>query len=487
MSDLIGGSIILAVDVVAGLVAVTLATRAAGWLGVGGFIGTIVGAIAGATVEIPRLFVAVWLSNLIVPPVDAGSYVATLTNLRLFNIPIIVGLAMISAGGATAVRRAEGIGPETEAAAEPAAPAGPVDLTGATAVSAGVNHALASLGDGTIVAWGNPDNDRLGDGVKRSYMDGVGPVRTAFSGASAVAAGENFSCAIRAGGVACWGKNDRGQLGDGSGRNSDVPVNRVSNLTDVTAIAAGNQHACALTAGGTVYCWGLNNHGQLGNGTTRDAREPVAVAGVSDVAAISAGREHTCAVTRAGSVYCWGRNKYGELGTGNTTDSAVPVRVAGIDDAVALDAGADHTVAARADGSVMAWGRNFYHQLGDGTNEQRATPVAIDGLSDATAVAAGHAFSCALRRDGTVVCWGGGAAAMIGRGGIRRTGGVGVATVPGLEPATSITAGDDFACAVLTDGRVMCWGANVTYGLGDGSTRDRNAPVTVIAPALRDC
>ena len=173
-------------------------------------------------------------------------------------------------------------------------------------------------------------------------------------------------------------------------------------------IAAGKSHTCAVTAARGIRCWGNNEHGQLGDGTTAGSKVPVDVRGLEGVTALTAGWGHTCALTSAGAVWCWGYNKYGELGDGGTQDSSVPLAVSGLDRGVAaIEAGDDHTCAVMKTGAVMCWGYNEYGQLGDGTQISRAQPVAAGGLeSGIRSIAAGWGHTCALTEGGGVKCWG---------------------------------------------------------------------------------
>ncbi len=221
-----------------------------------------------------------------------------------------------------------------------------------------------------------------------------------------VAAGGDHTVALKSDNtVWAWGCNDDGQLGDGTTTSRLTPA-QVSGLTGVTAIAAGKDHTVALKSDGTVWAWGHNNDGELGDGTTTSRSTPVQVSGVTGVTAISVGYGHTVALKSDGTVWAWGYNYNGQLGDGTTTCKLTPAQVSGLTEIAAIAAGGDHTVALKSDGTVWAWGYNDYGELGDGATASRSTPVQVDGLTGVTAIAAGSYHTVALKSDGTVCSWG---------------------------------------------------------------------------------
>jgi alpha-tubulin suppressor-like RCC1 family protein len=242
---------------------------------------------------------------------------------------------------------------------------------------------------------------------------------------SMIAAGYDHACAVAADGSAwCWGTNTSGQLGDSTATDRSTAAPVVGLPTRVAAIAAGHGATCALQTDGALWCWGLNDAGELGDGTAETRTTPVPVFGMSSsVTGVSLGNAHGCAVKTDGSVWCWGLNSTGQLGDGTAGSSYVPVRAKMTVRAKAVAAGSQHTCALGEDGTVWCWGRNVYGGLGYATASCDAgpctssTPVRVSDLpSDAIAITASYLSTCALERDGTVWCWGGDDAGQLGDG-----------------------------------------------------------------------
>jgi alpha-tubulin suppressor-like RCC1 family protein len=354
--------------------------------------------------------------------------------------------------------------------------------SGTGALTAGTDHSCALSVRGGVKCWGRNLDGQLGDGTTLERHTPV-DVSGLSSGVVAISAGSHHTCALTyAGAVKCWGYNYFGQIGDGSRGVRHTPVDVRGLSTGVVAISAGQTHTCALTNTGAVKCWGYNDFGQLGDGTTAWRDAPVDVSGLSSgVVAISAGVAHTCALTRAGAVKCWGHNGMGQLGDGTQIVTRLtPVSVSGLSSGVVdISAGMIHTCALTLAGAVKCWGDNGHGELGDGTTTNRRAPVSVLGLSSGVfAIAAGY-HTCALTNAGGVKCWGYNYAGALGDGTrISRPAPVDVSGIS--SGAVSIAASDyGFSCAQIVNGAVKCWGANRYGQLGDGSTRTRLTPVTI--------
>jgi alpha-tubulin suppressor-like RCC1 family protein len=307
-----------------------------------------------------------------------------------------------------------------------------------------------------------------------------------------VASGNDHVCAIRGTGtVWCWGYNVWGQLGDGTTATRLV-LGQVRGITNAVEVAASGGTSFARLADGTVVGWGLHfGAGELGDGSMTPTRPtPVAVVGLRDIVDISGGWAHTCAVGRDGRVWCWGYNAYAQLGDGSTANRVAPGLVAGITNAVEVSAGYLHSCARLRTGEVVCWGYNVHGMLGDGTTMTRSTPVAVPGINTAVEVTCGTAHTCARLADGTVRCWGYNAYGQLGDG--TATTRLVPGVVVGLSNAVELTTGIDVwrpdgsgsaldrTCARLADRTVRCWGYNGYGGIGDGSTTGRLVPTPVL-------
>ncbi|MBS4008594.1 MAG: Ig-like domain-containing protein [Clostridium sp.] len=292
-----------------------------------------------------------------------------------------------------------------------------------------------------------------------------------------ISGGASHSLALRGDGtVWAWGWNEQGQLGDRTTISRFAPA-RVFGLSSIASVSAGGIHSLALRIDGTVWAWGDNSVGQLGDGSTTRRLEPVQVSGPANIIAVAAGHHHSLALRNDGTVWAWGNNFSGQLGDGSTTRRLEPVQVSGLTNIIAVAAGYHHSLALRNDGVVLAWGNNSSGQLGDGSTAQRNTPVEVSGLGNAKFITAGKSHSLALRSDDTVSAWGNNSSGQLGDGTTARR--LEPIQVSSLTNITTISAGWHHSLALRNDGTVWTWGWNGNGQLGDGTRSNRHTPVQV--------
>ena len=306
-----------------------------------------------------------------------------------------------------------------------------------------------------------------------------GEVKLRIAKTISVDAGKVHTCTVLSdGAVKCWGRNNDGQLGDGTNADKFNPISVPGITNAISVTASGGNHTCAVLSDGTIKCWGSDYYGELGNGASRVYKNsPVSVSGINNAFSIATGNGFTCAVLSDHTIKCWGRNVNGELGDGSFINKSRPVLVSGINDAVSVSAGIAHACALLSGGTIKCWGYNGFGQIGDGTNINRGTPVLVPGMNNVLSVSAGGHHTCAILANGTGKCWGNGGDGQLGDG--FRSSKNSPVSVSGINNAVSISAGIYYTCTVLSDGAVKCWGRNNDGQLGDGTNEMRPLPVSV--------
>ena len=353
-------------------------------------------------------------------------------------------------------------------------------------VDLGFDHSCALMSDQTVRCWGSSEFGQLGDGSSSTFK--ITPVTvTGITNAISITSGKNSSCAaLETGEVACWGKNNFGQLGNGTTEDSAVPV-MDRDIENAIQVASGESHSCALMETSEVYCWGRNHTAQLGNNSTTLSRTPVQVntssGTLQDQTGIVAGDNHTCSYNTS-EMYCWGGNFEGQLGNGNTNNQLVATQIEWDGDNLrGLSAGTNHTCAQTNAGNVFCWGNNAFGQLGTESEEIRTLiPARLFGLHGVKSLSASANSTCISDNAGLSKCWGDNTFGQLGDGTTeQRDAPIEVATE---KISIAVSTGGNHTCALLNNRGIICWGYNNNGQLGDGTTggegttrKERHTPV----------
>jgi alpha-tubulin suppressor-like RCC1 family protein len=349
-------------------------------------------------------------------------------------------------------------------------------------LSAGKYHACYVDRNGGVNCRGYNASGQLGRGPEETSLN-ILPLGTVYgldSGVQAVASGGYHTCVLMAAGtVKCWGSGQFGQLGNGvSNATQNQPVDVVELGGKVVDITAGEYHTCALLSDGRVQCWGLNGAGQLGNGISQEflgRNKPVDVTGLpSPAVGIAAGSAHTCARLMDSSLWCWGNDEYGQLGDGSIVKSIsvkgkpTPVKVTGLDAVTLVSAGSRHTCAMN-DKVVYCWGDNSFGQLGNGSVESSPVPQKVTGLYNGVyTLASGERHTCALSPNQSetikgIQCWGDNAYSQMGNSFKGKLSSEPVDITGYTGEKALISAGYEYTCVVSKDDQAYCWGLT-SYG-----------------------
>ncbi len=296
--------------------------------------------------------------------------------------------------------------------------------------------------------------------------------RVRLAGMPDVTAGGEHSCGIRENGTLwCWGRNNYGQIGNGA-TGDNAPPTQVGAETDWVDVTGGGASTCAIRANRSLRCWGLNHRGQIGDGTRKVRAVPTRVRGTNTWRSVSMGFFHTCAVRTNDTLWCWGDNSAGQLGQGGTKQSLKRHKVAGR--WATVSAGGWTTCATKVNGSLWCWGRNLFGQLGTGSYADRHQPARVGSGNGWKQVSVSWTHSCGRNGNGVVRCWGRNTQGQLGTGNTlasptpRR--------VVGDRRATSIGVAEGTSCLVDQAGALWCWGDN-RYGQTGGGRDTALTPV----------
>ncbi len=339
-------------------------------------------------------------------------------------------------------------------------------------IGIGFGHTCALDRAGRAYCWGVNWHGELGTGVRRRLTRYLAPVAVIGNHKfTELAVGGLHTCAVSdTGGTFCWGDNLQGQLGNGTSGSSEFLARPtpISDDPEFGELAAGNGFSCGLTHQGQAHCWGANDSGQLGIGSSsgmQDNRsQPVPVQAEVVFSEVAAGGWHACGLTDAGVAYCWGGNNSGQVGRDHSRSEPSPGKVPTSIVFASLAAGGYHTCGLTADGTAYCWGDNMSGQLGDGTENNSHEPVQVSGGLKFTDLSLGSSHTCGISLSGDGYCWGSNWRGELGTGDLARK----ITPVPiSGEVAFSITrAGSgSHTCALTPEGAAYCWGMG---NLGSG-------------------
>ncbi len=290
--------------------------------------------------------------------------------------------------------------------------------------------------------------------------------------------GDEHSLGVRAdGSLWTWGFNNAGQLGDGTVTSRRVPT-KIGTDKTWAKVSGGTQYSLAIKTDGSLWAWGLNNFGQLGDGTNTNKSTPVQVGTDKNWVAISAGAMHSLAIKSDGTLWSWGYNADGELGDGTNTDRNFPAQVGSSSNWATIAGGMNHSLAVASDGSLWGWGQNFDGEIGDGTRQGKKAPVRVGTDNNWSRVAAGDFHSLGVKSDGTLWAWGSNS-----NGQLAQPTSIADRVVPTQVGTANtwkaVSAGSTHSIATTSTGELWGWGANNFFQLGDGTNTQKNVPVQV--------
>jgi gliding motility-associated-like protein len=337
-------------------------------------------------------------------------------------------------------------------------------------------HSFALKSDGTLWGSGLNDDGELGDGTSNNTRTSFVRIGTDTKWIQ-VAGGEMHSLGLKSDGTLwAWGRNDYGQIGDGTTTQKNSPL-QIGSDNNWVSILAGWTHTLGLKSNGTLWVWGENNWGQLGDSTNTDRHSPVQMGTDKRFISIAGGKDHSACLKANGTIWAWGGNSNGQCGDGTTTDRYSPVQIGTDTKWVSIVANSWRTFGLKADGTLWAWGNNVWGSLGVGGGAQKNTPTQVGTDNKWVCTAPGGGHTLGLKSDGTLWAWGNNAQGQLGDGtGLPKSTPVQVGSD---NSWVSIAAGSLQSLGLKADGTLWAWGDNLWGELGDGTNTNRNAPIQI--------
>lgn len=354
-------------------------------------------------------------------------------------------------------------------------------------VSAGVAHSAGIRTGGTLWTWGRNNLSQIGDGSAVAMRTTPTQIGTDTNWQT-ISCGGSHTLALKTNGTLwAWGFNSSGQLGNGNNTNSNIPV-QVGTDTDWAVISAGDEFSLALKTNGSLWAWGRNDNNQLGDGTTVSKNSPIQIGNQTNWESISAGANHSLAIKTNGNLYGWGVNSLGQLGNGTTVNESVPVKIGNDNDWNKVAAGTIHSVAFKDDFSFWVWGGNNEGQLGvgtSGTGTNLTSPFNIISLNGCNTISKGSQNTILKKSDGTVWIWGANAVGQLGNGTTSMSFTTSPIQVGSANDWQTISMRGTHVLALKNDGSLYAWGNNFYGQVGDGSSGNfRTNPTSTTCPTL---
>jgi alpha-tubulin suppressor-like RCC1 family protein len=343
---------------------------------------------------------------------------------------------------------------------------------------------------GELWVWGNNYVGKLGD---NTTLNRSSPVQTIAGGSdwTSIAGGYGHTAAIKTNGTLwTWGDNtyyggsQGGQLGDNTTIRKSSPIQTIAGGTNWSSVSCGNFHCAAIKTDGTLWVWGINSDRQLGDDTSVNKSSPVQTAAFgTNWSFVSCGNYHTAAIKTDGTLWLWGGNSGGRLGDNTTVRKSSPVQtVTGGTDWSKVACGAYHTAAIKTDGTLWVWGSNYDGRLGDNTTVNKSSPVQTITLgTNWSKIACGGSFTAAIKTDGALWCWGYNSYGQLGDNTVSVNKSSPIQTIAGGANWSQVECGASHAAAIKTDGTLWTWGQNSQGTLGDNTNADKSSPVQIVA------
>lgn len=358
-----------------------------------------------------------------------------------------------------------------------------------TEISTGGIHTIGIRDGGTLWSWGRNNSGQLGTGQNSSTINLTPKQIGTESNWSKISAGNAHNLAIKTDGTLwAWGRNSDGQIGMGSNASSFNTPQQIGTDTDWAFISAGDEFSLAIKTNGTLWAWGDNFFGQLGDTSTDDRNAPVQIGLATNWSIVSAGTQHALGLKTNGELWAWGTNNTARFSSTLPSFSYVPIQMGTDTDWSKVVAARDHGVALKTNGTFWTWGSNATGQLGDGTTVDKTSPINIASLNGALKIAKGHQHTLVIKNDGTIWSWGGNATGQLG---------IGTPLMPAPSPTLSPTQENTLnntwiyidskithTAAIRSDGSLYTWGANLWGQLGDNSQVSKSSPILISCPTL---